>query len=242
MSSSARRTRARSSDADSSVPVRKSLGKFGSVRGVRVLTWNLKHGRAVPSAGRDLFDEFAAALAGWPWDVALLQEVPPWWPERLPGSDRLVLTSRNWLLPLRRWVAERRPDLIKSNGGGANAILVRGIEISEHRVRRLTWLPERRWLHGVHAGGVWYANLHAAASEAQARQAARTTLEWAGGSPVVLGGDFNLRSLDLPPFEVLASNRVDHVLARGLRRLSAPQVLEHGHLSDHDPVLVELVI
>ena len=50
---------------------------------LRVLTWNLKHGRAVPPAGRDLFDEFAAALAGWEWDVALLQEVPPWWPAPL---------------------------------------------------------------------------------------------------------------------------------------------------------------
>ena len=49
----------------------------------RVLTWNLKHGRAVPSAGHDLFDEFAAAIAGWEWDVALLQEVPPWWPAPL---------------------------------------------------------------------------------------------------------------------------------------------------------------
>ncbi len=52
---------------------------------MRVLTWNLMHGRAVPPAGRELFDEFALALAGWEWEVALLQEVPPWWPARLPG-------------------------------------------------------------------------------------------------------------------------------------------------------------
>ena len=36
-----------------------------------------------PGAGRDLRAEFAAALAGWDWDVALLQEVPPWWPPAL---------------------------------------------------------------------------------------------------------------------------------------------------------------
>ena len=53
---------------------------------MRVLTWNLLHGRAVPPAGRDLFDEFADALAGWEWDVALLQEVPPWWPAELRGA------------------------------------------------------------------------------------------------------------------------------------------------------------
>src|SRR2546429_3957047 len=96
---------------------------------MRVLTWNLKHGRSVPSSGRDLFEEFAAALAGWDWDVALLQEVPPWWPAPLGGqlhADwRLVLTSRTFGLALRRAVATRWPDLIKSNGGGCNAVLVR---------------------------------------------------------------------------------------------------------------------
>ena len=51
---------------------------------VRVLTWNLKHGRSVPSAGPTCSTEFAAALAGWEWDLALLQEVPPWWPPRWP--------------------------------------------------------------------------------------------------------------------------------------------------------------
>src|ERR1700749_3857557 len=97
---------------------------------MRVLTWNLLHGRSVPPAGRELFDEFARALAGWEWDVALLQEVPPWWPaglgERLRADSRSVLTSRNALLAVRRAVAVRWPDVIKSNGGGANALLVRG--------------------------------------------------------------------------------------------------------------------
>ena len=46
---------------------------------MRILTWNLYHGRAQPPAGRDLLAEFSAMLAGWDWDVALLQEVPPWW-------------------------------------------------------------------------------------------------------------------------------------------------------------------
>jgi hypothetical protein len=60
-----------------------------------------------------------------------------------------VLTSRNALLPLRRAVAIRRPDLIKSNGGGCNAILVRGMHVLEQRALRLTVPPERRWVHGV---------------------------------------------------------------------------------------------
>ena len=75
---------------------------------VRVLTWNLFHGRAVPPAGRELFDEFATALAGWEWDVALLQEVPPWWPAcslgarlRCGGAARVDLAEPR-LLPARR--------------------------------------------------------------------------------------------------------------------------------------------
>ena len=47
---------------------------------VRILTWNLFHGRAVPDVPRPLGGAFARMLAGWDWDVALLQEVPPWWP------------------------------------------------------------------------------------------------------------------------------------------------------------------
>src|SRR4051794_27114653 len=100
---------------------------------LRVLSWNLYHGRAVPPAGRPLFDEFAELLAGWDWDVALLQEVPPWWPAQLAratcSKERHVLTSRNSFLPIRRFIAERWPDLIRSNGGGANSMLVRGAGI-----------------------------------------------------------------------------------------------------------------
>ena len=49
---------------------------------------------------------FAEPLASWSWDVALLQEVPPWWPAQLAraahGEERSVLTSRNALAALRR--------------------------------------------------------------------------------------------------------------------------------------------
>jgi endonuclease/exonuclease/phosphatase family metal-dependent hydrolase len=215
---------------------------------LRVLTWNLKHGRAEPSAGRDLFDEFALALAGWEWDVALLQEVPPWWPPRLvPGAEqRLVLTSRNALLPVRRAIAIRWPDAIKSNGGGANAILSRGRRILDHRRRRLCRLPERRWVHAVHLeDGVWVGNLHATVGNAEAavrdsRLAAETLLGWAEGAPAILGGDFNVRELSLPGFELAGGHDVDDVFVRGLRPLGEVEVLERGMLSDHAPVAVLL--
>ena len=200
----------------------------------------------MPSAGRYLLDEFAAALAGWAWDLALLQEVPPWWPSELAirtGADsRSVLTSRNALLPLRRALATRWPDLMKSNGGGANAILVRGGAIAEHRTARLCWLPERRWLQAVRLdSGLWLGNLHAEASVDQGEQAARTIGRWTRGAAVVLGGDFNVHDLQLGGFVHVAGHDADHIFAAGFERGGDSEVLDRGRLSDHAPVAVTLV-
>ncbi|MEA2273905.1 MAG: hypothetical protein QOI98_2613 [Solirubrobacteraceae bacterium] len=217
---------------------------------MQILTWNLFHGRAVPPAGRSLRDEFAGALAGWDWDVALLQEVPPWWPDSLAracgAQQRTALTSRNSLLPLRRALAERWPDVMKSNGGGANAILVRGPAITEHRVQRLRRWPERRVVHAVRlAGGPWVGNLHASVhsprrAEADARRAGAALLEWAGDASAVLGGDFNVRTPSVEGFEWAGGHGVDHVLCRGLRSTGPGVRPVRGVLSDHEPVLVEL--
>lgn len=209
-----------------------------------LLTWNLFHGRAVPPAGRELLDEFTAALRSWEWDAALLQEVPPWWPAQLASAldadHRLVLTSRNSLLAVRRAIAVREPDLIKSNGGGSNAILVRRSAgwIAEHRARRLSLRPERRWVHGVRLAGVWICNLHTEANPLQAHDAASAVLSWAGRMPVVLGGDFNLRSLALDSFKYAGGHGVDHVLVRGMEVVREASVLDHDGLSDHAPVAV----
>jgi endonuclease/exonuclease/phosphatase family metal-dependent hydrolase len=217
---------------------------------VRVLSWNLFHGRAVPGAGRSLLDEFAATIAGWDWDVALLQEVPPWWPPELAraarAEQRTALTSRNLGLPLRRFVAERWPDAIKSNGGGANAILVRGDRIVDHRIQRLRRVPERRIVHAVElASGTWVANLHAQVhtergAQADIAGAVRAALAWAGRAPLVLGGDLNVRAPDAPELRYAGGHGVDHVLTRGLEVLSPARTLDHGALSDHAPVLVEV--
>lgn len=191
---------------------------------MRVLVWNLFHGRADPPAGRPLLHEFAEALADWEWDVALLQEVPPWWPpllaHRCDAEWRTALTSRNQVLPLRRAVASRAPDRLKSNGGGANAILVRTPgPITVHGQARLRIRPERRVVHAVrvaYAGGArgqreaggdfdgaWFGNVHthlghwddAAGMAAPLGDLQRATAQleaWSGRSPIVLGGDFNL--------------------------------------------------
>lgn len=215
-----------------------------------MLTWNLFHGRAVPGAGRDLRREFTTLIAGWEWDVALLQEVPPWWPGPLAraceAEARSALTARNALLPVRRCLATRWPDVIKSNGGGCNAILVRGAAIEDHRHVVLRKRPERRVAHAVLLPDGWVANLHAQVhseelAQADLARAAAALDGWAGASaPVVLGGDTNTRHPRAANLGLLAISDVDAVLARGWSLGAAAEVLERGALSDHAPLRVTL--
>jgi endonuclease/exonuclease/phosphatase family metal-dependent hydrolase len=218
---------------------------------LRVLTWNLFHGRAVPPADRDLLDAFGAALHGWEWDVALLQEVPPWWTEplaeRVGAEYRQALTSRNALPWVRRALARRWPELMKSQGGGANAILARRDRIVAHQVALLTRTPERRVAHGVSLGcGVWVVNLHATAHDEAAAQrdgaaTAAAALTWARGDAVVLGGDFNLRAPQWPGFAAVGGHDVDHLFIAGaLSARGGAAALDRGELSDHAPVAVDL--
>jgi len=218
---------------------------------LRVLTWNVFHGRAVPGAGRSLQHDFATALARWEWDVALLQECPPWWPPALAAEHDVARTSRNALLPLRRALAERRPDLMRSGGGSANAILVRGDQrIAARARRRLRLWPERRVVHAVRLepSGIWVANLHAQVhseprARADAEEAATAVRRWAGdAAPILLGGDYNVRKPVATGFTPAGGHGVDHVLARHLRPAGRAEVLDRGPLSDHAPVLVELTL
>jgi endonuclease/exonuclease/phosphatase family metal-dependent hydrolase len=212
---------------------------------MRVLTWNLYHGRSRPPAGRSLQREFAATLAGWTWDVALLQEVPPRWLPALAdaagAAGRGVLTSRNTLLPVRHALAERFPDIMKSQGGGSNLILVRG-PVRAHRSVELTRVPQRRMAHGVALeDGTWVVNLHASLRPPErVRADAAATLAnaraWAAGAHLVVGGDFNWRRPELPGLQRVASHWVDHIFAPDGARDA--DVLDAGPLSDHRPVAV----
>jgi endonuclease/exonuclease/phosphatase family metal-dependent hydrolase len=199
------------------------------------------------------------------WDVALLQEAPPRWFDRLGSglgaSGAIALTSRNFGAGLRGRFADWKPDLIKSNEGGSNQTLVRPPwRIAE--VRRLTlarW-PERRrllWTRIEHQSGasLAVANLHASANRphAAARELLRAA-EWCGEGPLLFGGDLNLRSAeDAETYAELEQrfglaaptgpSAIDHLLARGLELVEAPRQLpperrEAGGilLSDHAPV------
>jgi endonuclease/exonuclease/phosphatase family metal-dependent hydrolase len=239
------------------------------MRVVRVVSWNLFHGRADPAAGRPLVREFSAALAGWSWDVALLQEVPPWWPPllgRACGAEhRSVLTSRNALLPLRRALASRWPDLLKSNGGGANAILVRPtVTITAHESQRLRWRPERRVVHAVRvASGSqvgWVGNVHGqkgvwddgpglADPLADLAASVRALESRAGDDevPLVLGGDLNLprdaveRALPAG-WARIASSGPDHVVGRGVVGVGDSERPPRGSLSDHAALAIDVAI
>ena len=231
---------------------------------------------------RDLLEQFAAVIAAAEWDVALLQECPPRWAERLAtASDaeaHLVPTSRNlpYLAGAQSLAATWNPDLIASWEGGSNLTLVRApgagpAGITERRSLRLAIRPERRMMAFTRIGDLLcVANLHAsAAREAAEREligAGRAAVEWARSTPLVFGGDFNLRpALSGHVFERLAGEFalavptgdrvIDHLLASGLDVAEAPAqwppegrevpdpTAPNGHfgplpirLSDHAPV------
>lgn len=234
---------------------------------VRALTWNLYHGRDFPpdprlltlrsrllrrreanathlQVNRELLDEFSQVLCDADWDVVLLQEVPPRWSERLSqacgAEGHGVLTSRNWLAPLRTMLARRNPDLIASNEGGSNLTLVRGEIHERHELELRSGLrPERRAMALTRAtpaslgAELCIANLHAssgpanqALAEDEVLFAAARAVRWAGSAPLVFGGDLNLRPRDTVIFNELerryglmgttAPQSLDHLLVRGL--------------------------
>jgi endonuclease/exonuclease/phosphatase family metal-dependent hydrolase len=223
---------------------------------VLIVTWNLFHGRSLPPSRGSLYPQFAEKLRTWEWDVALLQEVPPWWPQSLArelgGEHRTAATSRNSLLAVRRAIAEGRPELAKSNGGGANAVLAREPIVADVSLRLRRW-PERRVAQLVRLrSGPCVANYHASARVALAEdELTRLTdraLSWAGGAPLVLGGDLNLRAPAPRDLVHVAARDVDHLFVRGLDLDGEPELLDRSassdagavELSDHPPLRVRL--
>lgn len=242
---------------------------------LRLITWNLFHGRDCPpnpalstwrsrllcrderdathvQVNRPLRTELAARLASWDWDVALLQEAPPRWLaelERASGASGLRdLTSRNSLAALRARLAEWNPDLIASNEGGSNMLLVRPpARILATAAATLATGPERRRMLMARLAlpgerQLVVACLHLSVPRtgqgaAEALQAAELATAWAAGDPVILGGDFNLRPVhhsaafddlrDRFGFEPPTGPKaIDHLLAAGpLDVVARPAVL-----------------
>ena len=259
---------------------------------IRALTWNVFHGRDFPPDGalrtrrsrvwriterndthaqvnRSLRSEFAGVIAAADWDVALLQEFPPRWADRLAdacgaGAHR-ELTSRNSFAPLRALGAWVNPDLIGSNEGGSNLTLVRPAVLGAITEQRLLVLapgpqPERRAMAFTRTeAGVCLANLHASTgpanrprAEAELRLAAERSLEWAAGAPLILGGDLNVRPRNSEIYHELrerfglaaptAPDSLDHLLVHGLATLvpSTPWPEERREIGWEDDLRVRL--
>jgi endonuclease/exonuclease/phosphatase family metal-dependent hydrolase len=246
---------------------------------IHAITWNLFHGRDAPpdrslytwrsrllkitergreyaQVNRSLFAEFATALSGVRWDVALLQETPPRWAPRLAEAlgveTHLTLTSRNRLAPFSGWIAELNPDLIASSEGGSNLTLLRGamLEGADPAIAERRELvihegrPERRMMAFTRtSSGLCVANLHATNDRPdiagpEVLRAAETAIEWAGDAPLLFGGDLNLRPAEQPEvFEQLRDgyglapptgpHAIDHLLARDIELVEPPVPLLH---------------
>ena len=108
-------------------------------------------------------------------------------------------------------------------------------------------------MHGVRLEtGLWVVNLHASTrkgsktapkTRAEVRHAGGTGLAWAGGAPLVLGGDLNLSGRpELPALRHVAGNHVDHLLVAGFEPAGRGETLDRGTLSDHAPVAVDLAV
>jgi endonuclease/exonuclease/phosphatase family metal-dependent hydrolase len=264
------------------------------------LSWNLLHGRDYPrdpelrtswryrlwpgewrrgddiQVNRSLLGEFQRKIASFDWDVAMLQEVRPSWLRPLASASRAsgasVRTSRNTLAFLRTALADWNPDLIQSNDGGSNHLLVRPpwrierverMELARHPERRTAIWARLR--HGEDGRTLCAANMHLTAEGDHSRSAhellrvAAQCVEWDADSPLVVGGDMNLRPREQPwAFEELqskyglaprtADDAIDHLLGRGLEVVVHPRrlptearevVRDDGgrvRLSDHAPV------
>ena len=237
------------------------------------MTWNLYHGRDHPperalltwrsrllrraelgrthaQVNHPLLGAFSEVLAGWEWNVALLQEVPPRWLAPLcracGAGGAGSLTSRNLFPSLRAALAEWNPDLIASNEGGSNVVLARPpLRIADVERVTLAKRPERRRMLLARVEGpggrLAVANMHLSASStgrgsAEVLEAARRATAFADGDPLVFGGDLNLRPAREPAaFEALrerfeltrptSPQAIDHLLARGFLPLEAPRAL-----------------
>ena len=251
---------------------------------MRAVTWNLFHGRDKPpgrelytwrsrllrttersathvQVNRPLLTEFSGLLDSMEWQVALLQEAPPRWLAALGRATRassaLALTSRNWLAPVRWAVARRNPDLIASNEGGSNMVLVRSPGAVE-KVQRvtLTLRPERRTMLMARvrlpAGEpLAVASMHLSVPETgrsagELVRAAEEAVRFARERPLLLGGDLNLRAAEEPQaFEQVAQRfglagptaprAIDHLLVRGLDVTTPPAALDPARRELIDP-------
>ena len=178
-------------------------------------------------------------LAGADWDVALLQECPPRWAERLAtacGAEPHLVADlpqparpRRGCRPL---AADFNPDLIASWEGGSNLTLVRATGVGAPGDRRAADAAPRRAARaaddGVHprsTRGLCIANLHASKAR-DGRRAGAARRGPARASPGRRRAARARRRLQHPPGA--QRPRLRRARARhGLAAPTGPKVIDH---------------
>ena len=230
-------------------------------------------GERYEQANWDLFELFAGLIGGIEWDVAFFQEFPPSWKGRIASAcgaeAHRALSGRNWLQPLSSLIGRWRPDLLGAWEGGSNTTLVRpgAGPIADRQRVVLTRKPETRVMALTRMeSGLCLANLHVStrppSAELELLAGAERATAFAGSSPLIFGGDFNVRPKASAVFDQLedryglaprtAPDRLSHLLVRDLEVIEHPAALppesrdvpdpETGlliRLSDHNPVLAK---
>lgn len=172
-----------------------------------VRTWNVFHGNAVPPERRAYLEQMVRLVTADAPDVVCLQEVPLWALPRLgPWSGMTAFGAvaarpRLGSVELGRLVTDLHHGRFRSAfTGQANAILL-GAELgaAEQQATRLERRGEgeRRVCQAVRIPELGVvANFHATggpAADGQFSRAAAFAEQVAGGEPVILCGDANLR-------------------------------------------------
>jgi endonuclease/exonuclease/phosphatase family metal-dependent hydrolase len=251
------------------------------------MTWNVFHGRDWPPEPKlqvrahkgncrrgprlgesyeqtnwDLFDHFASLIRGIDWDVALFQEFPPSWKQRLEAATganaHRAFSGRNWFQPVTSLIGRWRPDLLGAWEGGSNTTLVRpgvGRIAERHRIV-LTRSPETRVMALTRLeSGVCVANMHVSTKPSSAERelldAAERATNFAGSNPLIFGGDFNVRPKATAVFDQLeerhglapptAPDRLSHLLVRGLEVVQHPAALPPEARDVADPDTGKLI-
>ena len=251
------------------------------------MTWNVFHGRDWPpepelqvgahkgnfrrgprlgeryeQANWDLVEHFADLIRGIDWDVALFQEFPPSWKNRMAAAcgaePYRTFSGRNWFQPLTSLIGRWRPDLLGAWEGGSNTTLVRpgaGSIVERQRVV-LTHKPETRVMTLTSMeSGLCVANLHVStkptSAELELLDAAQRATALAGSGPLVFGGDFNVRPEASRVFDQLedryglaphtAPDRLSHLLVRGLEVIEHPAALAPEARDVPDPETGKLI-
>jgi hypothetical protein len=209
---------------------------------LRVLSWNLG-----PENAR--WQDLAAVLSGWEWDVAALRGLPPRWPlpvsKILDAEFRYASAGTQERSRLRRVLSWGPVPLARSRGGPVDAIMARRDRIVSE------WPADDRRLRaaGVHvarlACGIWVGNQQGAGDPGSPGDELAAAI---GSEALVLAGPRATTAVDRPAEASLgpalievASGGEDAIWATAdLLPVAKPEVLAGGAVSGNPPVAVTL--